>query len=125
MQVDDISGGGQLMDDMQSVTLFDRKSGYAYRVEQDSCAYVYSPRTGDKWTKVNLPGRSKDQLISKMIGSGDFVPFIEDEMPTLEDVHQMAAGYMETTATDGCEGVEPDGHCVHGYLSWPSACGLI
>lgn len=32
---------------------------------------------------------------------------------------------MENTATDGCEPVEPDGHCEHGHASVLLALGMI
>lgn len=51
--------------------------------------------------------------------------------PTAEEPDQM--DYLERTitgdelseATDGCEGIEPDGWCEHGYPSWELYWGVI
>jgi hypothetical protein len=29
------------------------------------------------------------------------------------------------TATDGCDGIEPDGECRHGHVSWLRQLGFI
>lgn len=45
--------------------------------------------------------------------------------PDLEEIGAMALDYADVTCTDGCDGVEPDGHCEHGHSAWPRAAGLI
>lgn len=46
-----------------------------------------------------------------------------DEMADILDI--MMDSQDEHTAIDGCEGVEADGECEHGYPSWPIVLGLI
>lgn len=49
----------------------------------------------------------------------------EAGVPSTDSLRAMIFGDVLATATDGCEGLEPDGHCSHGHKSWPLALGLI
>lgn len=48
-----------------------------------------------------------------------------DNQPDLDEVGEMATGEVDSWSTDGCDGIEPDGVCEHGYPSWPLYLGLI
>jgi hypothetical protein len=51
----------------------------------------------------------------------------QDAIDNAPDQEQAMEMVMEGTAeaTDGCDGIEPDGECEHGYPSWPLYLGLI
>lgn len=48
-----------------------------------------------------------------------------DDEPSEEELADMTLGFIDTRATDGCEPVEPDGECEHGYPAWPLYKGVI
>lgn len=41
-----------------------------------------------------------------------------DELPSMDEIEDMVYDRTEPRATDGCEPIEPDGICHHGYPSW-------
>jgi len=43
------------------------------------------------------------------------------------DLEELSAWLDDASceATDGCDGIEPDGRCPHGHSAWPLALGLI
>jgi hypothetical protein len=45
--------------------------------------------------------------------------------PTPEQLHDVLFDVEFATATDGCDGLESDGHCAHGHVAWPRALGMI
>jgi hypothetical protein len=47
------------------------------------------------------------------------------DVPSYNRVRAMALGDEPAEATDGCEGLEPDGQCQHGCHAWPRALGLL
>ena len=49
--------------------------------------------------------------------TGEPYPEPTDERPTDEDVEAMLFD-RACRATDGCNGVDPDGLCCHGHPSW-------
>ena len=52
-------------------------------------------------------------------------PEPEDERPSEEELADMLMGSIDARATDGCEPVEADGTCEHGYPAWTLYLGLI
>ncbi len=44
--------------------------------------------------------------------------------PTFAALEKMVEN-SSAKATDGCTGIEPDGHCRHGHVSWLLALRLI
>ena len=47
------------------------------------------------------------------------------EEPIFEALADMCMGATDSTATDGCGGLEADGECEHGYPAWPLYKGMI
>ena len=46
------------------------------------------------------------------------------EQPSLEELEELLHE-CQCLATDGCESIEPDGVCEHGYPSWLIHLSLI
>jgi hypothetical protein len=45
--------------------------------------------------------------------------------PSFEELEEWMWDLGEVQATDGCEGIEPDGECVHGHVSWLRYLGIL
>lgn len=45
--------------------------------------------------------------------------------PVFEWLAEMCMGSVDATATDGCDGIEADGVCEHGYPAWPMYLGML
>lgn len=48
-----------------------------------------------------------------------------DDEPSEDELADMLMGSIDARATDGCEPLEADGTCEHGYPSWPRYKGVI
>ena len=48
-----------------------------------------------------------------------------DEQPSEEELEDMIMGRTDARATDGCEPIEADGECEHGYPAWTLPLGMI
>lgn len=59
-----------------------------------------------------------------MIGTDIAYPVPTTDEPDFEEIMDMAAE-EEYLATDGCGGIEADGECVHGHVSWLVYLGWI
>lgn len=45
--------------------------------------------------------------------------------PVFEWLADMCMGAVDAMATDGCEGIEADSVCEHGYPAWPLYNGML
>ena len=45
--------------------------------------------------------------------------------PSMDEIEDMVFDVIWCRCTDGCEPIEPDGTCEHGYPSWLLQLGII
>lgn len=73
-----------------------------------------------------LEGFAKARVAFRTIsGKAHWARVSEANVPGTDALRAMIFGDVSASATDGCEGLEPDGTCQHGHQTWPMALGLI
>ncbi|TNC80786.1 MAG: hypothetical protein C9356_11730 [Oleiphilus sp.] len=102
------------------VELFNPSNGLAIRVHQDRRIERSGPDT-EGWQRYRRirPDMPIDQFIARQRNNG-FRDLVAGDIPRFEEVLAMDTNGV-ACATDGCEGIEPDGACSHGAPAWPNA----
>ncbi|KZX73200.1 hypothetical protein A3715_20825 [Oleiphilus sp. HI0009] len=106
------------------VMLFNPMTGKTLAVDEENRLYQYAPFLQNWEHYANLkPGVDRDDYLKRKYNSG-FRKYQDGDVPTEEQLQFMLFDGV-ATATDGTEGVEPDGRSVSGAPAWPVALGLI
>lgn len=100
--------------------LFNPMSGKAIAIRTDGHVLKKSPFTNG-WKSLGKlkPNVSPSDFISTKINNG-FRTLQRGDIPSFNEIQRMEFDGI-ATATDGCEGIEPDGLCEHGAPAWPQA----
>lgn len=94
------------------------KTGRAFLIRSDGSVLrktVFSS-TWKKYAKLKT-GYTVQDWIDKRTYSADWAPLRRGMMPSFEQIMKMDQDGI-ASATDGCEYIEPDGKCCHGFPSW-------
>lgn len=104
--------------------LINPKTGTTRAVRSDGALLSYS-LVGRNWRKcaVVKASMTPEQYIACRRDAG-WLELKRGQIPAFEEIEAMANEGV-TTAVDGCEGIEPDGHCFHGSPSWVSVAMMI
>lgn len=96
--------------------LFDPRTGKTRAVRSDGVLLARSIFDG-KWRRIaTIKGKTVAEYLAYR-RNGGWIDFKRGCVPSFAEIERME--YEGTTeATDGCTGIEPDGHCEHGCPSW-------
>lgn len=99
--------------------LFNPRTGAVRAVRSDRTVLRRSIYDG-KWHRIGTVKKefTVEEWIARRIANG-CRPYKRGDVPSFAEIERMEnEGICE--ATDGCEGIEPDGHCQHGCPAWPT-----
>lgn len=98
--------------------LFCYKTGNAFLVRSDRevLRRCIVDGTWKKWRRIKADVPIQD-FIDSRLRTPHWTVLERGMIPSFHDIEEMDDAGL-TEATDGCDGIEPDGHCIHGYPSW-------
>lgn len=100
--------------------LLNLKNGRALLIRSDRQVLTRCIVSGDwKIYRKIRASISPEQFIANRLDHPGYhwVPLKRGMIPSWPDIQEMDNDGI-SSSTDGCEGIEPDGRCIHGYPSW-------
>jgi hypothetical protein len=97
--------------------LFNPKNGNALAIRSDKHLLRRNIVSGTWHITAKIRDAvSVDQYLANIKNKG-YRNYRRGDVPSYEAIQQMEQNGV-ARATDGCEGIEPDGRCEHGCMSW-------
>jgi hypothetical protein len=104
--------------------LYNPKTGRQFAIRSDGHVLVKTPLSSGWATRgIIAEGISPTDYIANRLAKG-WIHYRPGMQPSYNALREMVSDGI-CSATDGCDSVEPDGHCEHGYASWLLALGMI
>lgn len=104
-------------------TLFNYKSGNQLAVRSDGHVLYKNPLTSGWKARGVIVEGTPAEYVERLLGKG-WVPYRRGMQPSYRALRDMISDGV-CSSTDGCDSVEPDGKCEHGFPAWPLALGII
>ncbi|QMI49739.1 hypothetical protein [Burkholderia sp. MBR-1] len=103
------------------VKLFRPKTGRTVGIRDDRRILIRDIVTGE-WIptgKIIASALTTEEFVARRRADG-YRDYQEGDVPSFEEIRNMEFDAC-ASATDGCDGIEPDGTCCHGAPSWVQA----